>query len=99
MKAIGLHTFGGPEVLEPIYLPDPRPGVGEVLIQVAAAAVNPTDVTLRSGVNAPALKAQSAGPWVPGVDVAGSVLAVGPRTGPSTPPQHEGDTVAAAVVQ
>src|SRR5947209_5574976 len=30
---------------------------------------------------------------------AGSVLAVGPRTGPSTPPQHEGDTVAAAVVQ
>jgi NADPH:quinone reductase-like Zn-dependent oxidoreductase len=49
MKAIGLTEFGGPEVLKVTDLPEPEPGPGEVRIRVHAAAVNPTDITFRSG--------------------------------------------------
>lgn len=50
MKAIGLTTYGGPDVLRELELPTPEAGPGEVRIRVHAAAVNPTDVMMRTGV-------------------------------------------------
>ncbi|TYK48104.1 NADP-dependent oxidoreductase [Actinomadura decatromicini] len=50
MKAVGFSRFGGPEVLEIVDLPDPRPGPGEVRIAVRAAGVNPSDWKKRQGV-------------------------------------------------
>ncbi|MFF4186645.1 NADP-dependent oxidoreductase [Streptomyces sp. NPDC001691] len=50
MKAVGFHRFGGPEVLEMIELPDPRPGSGQVRIAVRAAGVNASDWKKRQGL-------------------------------------------------
>ncbi|MCZ7421892.1 MULTISPECIES: NADP-dependent oxidoreductase [unclassified Micromonospora] len=79
MRAVGLHEFGGPEVLRVIELPEPHAGPGEVRVRVHAAAVNPSDILLRSGVHASAL-AGVPGPYVPGMDVAGVVDEIGPGT-------------------
>ncbi len=93
MRAIGLSEFGGPEVLRVIELPDPVPGTGEVRIRVRAASVNPTDTLLRAGA-APAWFGGRSGPYVPGMDAAGVVDAIGPDTDtPLTP----GDPVIAIV--
>ena len=44
MKAIRLHARGGPELLRVEDAPTPRPGAGEVLVRVRAAAVTPTEL-------------------------------------------------------
>jgi NADPH:quinone reductase-like Zn-dependent oxidoreductase len=49
MRAVTFSRFGGPEVLEVSELPAPQPGPGEVRIRVAAATVNPTDISFRTG--------------------------------------------------
>ena len=41
MKAIGVTTFGGPEVLHVVELPEPHAGAGEVRMRVHGASVNP----------------------------------------------------------
>jgi NADPH2:quinone reductase len=71
--AVAISQPGGPEVLEVIDRPDRDPGSGEVAIRVAYAAVNPTDIGLRQngGGDLPA-------PWIPGMDAAGEIEAVGP---------------------
>ena len=72
MKAIALASYGGPEVLEVIDLPDPHAGPCEVRIRVQAAGVNPADVQLRQGL----LDNPEAGitpPLVPGLEVAGTI--------------------------
>ncbi len=74
MRAIGVHAPGGPDQLEVLDLPVPDPGPGEVRLAVQAAAVNPTDTVLREGVGTDGLAA----PWIPGMDAAGVVDAVGP---------------------
>lgn len=73
MQAIRFDRFGGPEVLETVELPDPRPAPGEVLVRVHAAGVNLSDTLLREDRYAftPPL------PWIPGGEVAGVVEAVG----------------------
>lgn len=71
MRAIVVSRTGGPEVLEFTEHPDPRPGPGQVLIDVAAAGVNFIDVYHRTGAY-PKPK-----PYVPGTEAAGTVLAVG----------------------
>jgi NADPH2:quinone reductase len=73
MRAIRVHRFGGPDVLELREVPDPVPGPGEVLIRTRAAGVNPVDTYIRSGRYArlPEL------PYTPGWDGAGTVEAVG----------------------
>ncbi|MFD4482161.1 NADP-dependent oxidoreductase [Streptomyces sp. NPDC058471] len=50
MKAARFSRFGGPEVLEIVDLPAPRPGPGEVRIAVRAAGINPSDWKKRQGV-------------------------------------------------
>jgi NADPH:quinone reductase-like Zn-dependent oxidoreductase len=49
MKAIVIHTYGGPDVLKYEDYPDPVPGKGDVLVRVVASSVNPFDFKLRSG--------------------------------------------------
>lgn len=49
MRAIQLHETGGPEVLIVSEVPDPEPGAGELLIDVAVAGVNYIDVNHRAG--------------------------------------------------
>jgi NADPH2:quinone reductase len=76
MKAIGLTEFGGPEVLQVVDLPEPEPGPGEVRIRVHAVAVNPADITFRSGGRAAQLADRPA-PYIPGMDAAGVVDKLG----------------------
>ncbi|WAS96361.1 quinone oxidoreductase family protein [Nannocystis punicea] len=78
MRAIVVEEFGGPEVLKIVELPEPRPGAGEVRIRVHAAAVNPTDVLLRSGEITRLLPQVPPPPYIPGMDAAGVIDAVGP---------------------
>lgn len=74
MRAAFIHATGGPEVIQVGELPQPTPGPGEVLVKVAAAAVNPIDTYLRSGAVAMPLPK----PFIIGCDLAGKVIAVGP---------------------
>jgi NADPH:quinone reductase len=80
MKAIGIKAFGGPEVLEVVDLPEPEPGPGEVRIRAHAVAVNPTDLTFRSGGRAAQLAGRPT-PYVPGVDLAGVIDKLGTGIG------------------
>ncbi|GAB4050401.1 NADP-dependent oxidoreductase [Catellatospora paridis] len=79
MKAVGLHEFGGPEVLRVVDVPEPHAGPGQVRVRVHAAAVNPADVLIRNGTQEWALEGVPA-PYVPGMDVAGVVDEIGPDT-------------------
>lgn len=74
MTVIAIREPGGPEVLVPETRPVPRPGAGEVLIRVAAAGVNRPDVLQRMGFYPPPPGASD----LPGLEVAGTVVAVGP---------------------
>jgi NADPH:quinone reductase-like Zn-dependent oxidoreductase len=77
MKAVGIMDFGGPDVLEVVELPEPHAGPGQMRIRVHAAAVSPTDISLRSGARAEQLRAQGPPPYVPGMDAAGVVDEIG----------------------
>ncbi len=70
MKAIVIHSSGGPEVLKYEDAPRPQPKDDEVLIRVMAAAVNPVDVFIREG-------RITHFPLIPGMDVAGVVEQAG----------------------
>jgi NADPH2:quinone reductase len=74
MKAAFIETTGSPDVIRHGDLPTPSPGAGEVLVKVAAVAVNPIDLYIRAGtVPMPLLK-----PFIIGCDLAGTVEKVGP---------------------
>ena len=73
MRAIDPALPGGPEVLVVVERPVPPPAAGEVLIRVAAAGVNRPDVLQRKGGYPPPPGA----PSIPGLEVAGTVAAVG----------------------
>jgi len=74
MTAIEITAPGPPEVLRPARRPTPRPGAGEVLIRVAAAGVNRPDLMQREGKYPPPPGASD----IPGLEVAGTVVVVGP---------------------
>jgi NADPH:quinone reductase len=69
MKAIRVEQFGGPEVMELVDLPQPRPEAGQVLVRMRAAGINPVETYIRAGTypRKPAL------PFTPGNDGAGVV--------------------------
>ena len=52
MKAIRVHKFGGPEVLQLEEVPDPKPGDGQALVRVHAIGVNPVETYVRAGAYA-----------------------------------------------
>lgn len=72
MHAIVISAQGGPEVLEYVERPDPVPGEGELVVDVAASGVNFIDIYQRSGAYPLDL------PTVIGGEGAGTVSAVGP---------------------
>ena len=84
MKAIQIQQVGGPEALTWADAPLPQPGPGQVRIRVAFAGVNYIDTYQRSGAYAMPL------PFIPGVEAAGVVDALGPDVNSLKP----GDRVA-----
>jgi NADPH:quinone reductase-like Zn-dependent oxidoreductase len=76
MKAIRIHSYGRPEVLQYENAPRPKPEEGEVLIRVHAAGVNPLDWKVRSGSLNGFIQHKL--PLIPGWDVSGVVEQVGP---------------------
>ncbi|WP_346105751.1 quinone oxidoreductase [Nonomuraea maheshkhaliensis] len=72
MHAIVISAQGGPEVLQYVERPDPVPGEGEIVVDVAASGVNFIDIYQRSGAYPLDL------PAVIGSEGAGTVSAVGP---------------------
>lgn len=75
MKAVRFHAFGGPEVLRYEDVDVPTPGAGEVRVRVTATSYNSVDATIRAGGLQDRAPVQL--PHVPGVDVAGTVDALG----------------------
>jgi NADPH:quinone reductase-like Zn-dependent oxidoreductase len=75
MKAVRIHSYGGPEVLAYEGVPRPEPADGEVLVRVKAAGVNPVDWKIRDGSMKGWLQLRL--PAVLGCDLAGVVEAVG----------------------
>ncbi|NUR63606.1 MAG: quinone oxidoreductase [Catenulispora sp.] len=71
MRAIVVSELGDPDVLRLSDRDDPKPGPGELLVQVGAAGVNFIETYQRSGLYQMAL------PYTPGAELAGQVLAVG----------------------
>ncbi|MBA3744276.1 NAD(P)H-quinone oxidoreductase [Sporichthya sp.] len=74
MHAITITAPGGPEVLQWTEVPDPEPTAGEVLIDVAATAVNRADLLQRQGMYNPP---PGASPY-PGLECSGRISALGP---------------------
>jgi putative PIG3 family NAD(P)H quinone oxidoreductase len=74
MHAVVITKPGDPEVLQWTEVPDPVPGRGEVVIDVAAAAVNRADMMQRQGFYPPPAGA----PPYPGLECSGTIAAVGP---------------------
>ena len=77
MRAVRIHRFGGPEVLQLEDLPTPEPGPGEVLVRIAAASLNPVDIKMRNG-GYPRLT-QNNLPSGLGRDLSGVVEVIGPN--------------------
>jgi NADPH2:quinone reductase len=72
MKAIRVHTPGGPDVMKLEAQPDPTPAAGQAVVKIEAAGVNYIDVYFRTGLyKAPV-------PLTVGLEAAGTVTAVGP---------------------
>lgn len=72
MKAVRIHSFGGPDTLEYEDSPKPEPGAHEVLVRVHAAGVNPVDWKIREGYFG-----SGSFPAIMGIDFSGVVEAVG----------------------
>jgi NADPH2:quinone reductase len=89
MTAIGIASPGGPEMLAPQERPVPQPGVGEILVKVAAAGVNRPDVIQRKGLYPPPPGVTD----IPGLEIAGTVVAIGAGVGR----WRDGDEVTALV--
>ena len=73
MRAVVAQEAGGPEVLTIVERPDPEPGPGEVLLDVAAAGLNRADLLQRQGFYPPPPGASD----VLGMECSGTVAAVG----------------------
>ena len=73
MKAIRVHEFGDPEVMQVEEVTDPRPGPGQVVVKIRAIGINPVDTYIRSGIYH--IKPQL--PYTPGNDAAGIIESIG----------------------
>lgn len=77
MQAATIHKYGDPSVLQLEELPTPEPKGAQLLVKVHYAGVNPVDWKMREGRNRMVLG--PGWPKVLGHDLAGEVIAVGPR--------------------
>jgi len=75
MKAVRFYEYGAPDVLRYEEVPDPVARDGEVLVRVAATSVNPIDLKTRSGATKDRMPIDL--PFIPGVDLTGTVVAIG----------------------
>jgi NADPH:quinone reductase-like Zn-dependent oxidoreductase len=75
MKAVRFHEYGDPDVLRLEDVDQPVPAAGEVRIRVAATSFNPVDGNIRAGFMRGPIPV--ALPHTPGIDVAGTVDALG----------------------
>jgi len=73
VKAIQVKQYGPPEVLEVVEIPKPAPGPKQALVKIEVAGINYIDVYFRTGL----YKADP--PFIPGMEAAGVVEAVGPE--------------------
>ena len=80
MRAVVVPRFGGPDVLELTEVPDPVPGPGDLLVDVAVAGVGWLDTLVRRGKGPDFVEAEP--PYVPGGAVAGVVTSVGEGVDP-----------------
>jgi len=71
MKAVRIHQFGGPGVLQYEDVPDPKPRKDQVLVRIRACAMNHLDLWVRKGL--PGINL----PHIPGSDIAGEIVEVG----------------------
>ena len=79
MKAVRFHEYGDPDVLRYEDTEEPAPGAGEVRIRVAATSFNPVDDGIRGGYLRDVFPVTL--PHTPGIDVAGTVVALGEGVG------------------
>lgn len=75
MKAIVLHEYGPASLLTYEEVEDPKPATGEVLVRVAATSINPADWRARSGAVKDFRPIEF--PYIPGLDLAGTVVEAG----------------------
>ncbi|WP_413755012.1 NADP-dependent oxidoreductase [Streptomyces sp. MMBL 11-3] len=75
MKTVRFHEFGSAEVLRHEVVDRPVPGSGQVLVRVAATSFNPVDDHIRAGALAEMIPITL--PYVPGIDLAGTVKELG----------------------
>jgi NADPH:quinone reductase-like Zn-dependent oxidoreductase len=75
MKGVVFREFGGPDKLSVTTCPDPSPGIGEIVVRVAACGVNNVDLQIRRGA-----RAQVPLPHICGGEIAGTVEALGEGT-------------------
>jgi NADPH:quinone reductase-like Zn-dependent oxidoreductase len=75
MKTVRFHAYGDPSVLRVEDADQPVPGPGQVLIKVAGTSFNPVDASFRAGFLQQAMPIEL--PHTPGIDVAGTVAALG----------------------
>jgi NADPH:quinone reductase len=93
MLAIEISHPGGPEVLQAVDRPAPEPGPDEVLVEVAAAGVNRPDIMQRLGRYPPPPGASD----LPGLEIAGTIVKVGPSEDGTATRWKHGDRVCALV--
>ena len=77
MRALRLRAYDGPASLELAEIAVPRPGRGEVLVRIAAAPVNPSDLLFLRGIYG----VKKPLPAVPGFEGSGTVVAAGWKSG------------------
>jgi NADPH2:quinone reductase len=86
MRVVEIAQSGGPDVLRVADRPEPQPGPGEVLIEVAAAGVNRPDLMQRQGHYPP----PSGITDIPGLEVAGRLVGLGPADSRGAPQSAAG---------
>jgi NADPH:quinone reductase-like Zn-dependent oxidoreductase len=81
MRAVRIYAFGGPDKVQLMEIAEPRPGPGEALVRVHAAALNPLDWMIREHLyNPPGTERV---PLTLGEDFSGVIVELGPGTPPT----------------
>jgi NADPH:quinone reductase-like Zn-dependent oxidoreductase len=75
VRAVRIHTHGGPEVLQVDEIPEPEPGPHDLLVRLRATSVNHRDIWMRKGHPHPAYHVDL--PAILGIDVCGDVVETG----------------------